>query len=193
MMKNRKSTTETMVLGALMTALVVVFQLLATYTAIFGPFSAALALLPIIIGAALCGPAIGAWLGLVFGLVVLLTGGAALFWPFSDYGTIITVLCKGAACGFAAGAAFRLLEKTHFTLATVVAALLCPLVNTGVFLLGCAVFFLPSADAIAAVLSLPVSGMAVFWALATGNFLFEVGLCAVLSPLMLRLITMKKR
>ena len=44
-----------MVLGAVMTALVVLLQLLSTYTTFFGPFSTALALVPIIIGAALCG------------------------------------------------------------------------------------------------------------------------------------------
>ena len=34
--------TEKMVLSALMTALVIVFQLLATYTTFFGPFSTAI-------------------------------------------------------------------------------------------------------------------------------------------------------
>ena len=64
MKKENKMSTHTLVLGALMSALVIVFQLLATYTAFFGPFSTAIALIPIAIGAILCGPAIGAWLGL---------------------------------------------------------------------------------------------------------------------------------
>ena len=77
---NKKSNTfkvETMVMAALMTALVVVFQCLATYTTFFGPFSTAIGLIPIVIGAVLCGPIIGGWLGLVFGVVVLVTGGRA--------------------------------------------------------------------------------------------------------------------
>ena len=78
----QKNKTGKLVLAAMMTALVIVFQLLATYTTFFGPFSTAIALIPIVIGACLCGPAIGAWLGLVFGVVVLATGGAALFFAF---------------------------------------------------------------------------------------------------------------
>ena len=68
--KNRGMKTETMVLAALMTALVVVFQCLATYTTFFGPFSTAIGLIPIVIGAAMCGPSGGAWLGFVFAAVV---------------------------------------------------------------------------------------------------------------------------
>ena len=100
---NNRMDTKKLVLGAILTALVIVFQLLATFTAFFGPFSTAIALIPIAIGAILCGPAIGAWLGFVFGIVVLASGGAALFWAFNIPGTIITVLAKGAACGFFAG------------------------------------------------------------------------------------------
>ena len=40
--QNKRMSTETMVLASLMTALVVVFQCLATYTAFFGPFSTAI-------------------------------------------------------------------------------------------------------------------------------------------------------
>ena len=191
--KTRGMSTKTMVLGAIMTAFVIVLQLLSTYTTFFGPFSTAMALIPIILGAALCGAAVGAWLGLVFGAVVLLTGGAALFWIFSIPGSIITVLCKGLACGLAAGLVYRLLCRIHRLLAVLVAAVVCPVVNTGVFLLGCAVFFLPSADAIAEMLGLGVSGMAVFWALAMANFLLEMIVCVLVSPVILRLLTLAKK
>lgn len=191
--KRRGMSTKTMVLGAVMTAFVILFQLLSTYTTFFGPFSTAVALIPIIIGAALCGVGVGAWLGLIFGLVVLLTGGAALFWTFSIPGSIITVLAKGLACGLAAGLVYRLFARLSRYLAVVAAAVACPVVNTAVFLLGCAVFFLPSADAIAAALGLSVSGMAVFWALAMANFLFELGLSVLCSPLILRLLGLAKK
>ena len=54
-----KLMTEKLVLGAIMTTLVIVFQLLATFTTFFGPFSTAIALIPIVIGAALCGVVMG--------------------------------------------------------------------------------------------------------------------------------------
>ena len=189
----RKMSTKTMVLGAVMTALVILLQLLGTYTTFFGPFSTALALVPIIIGAALCGAGVGAWLGLVFGVIVLVTGGAALFLAFNIPGTLITVLVKGMACGLVAGLAYKLLCRWNDTVAVITAALLCPLTNTAVFLLGSALFFLPYADAIAQTLKMNVSGMALFWALAMGNFLFEIALSIVLSPVVVRLLQIKKK
>lgn len=184
---------ETMVMAALMTALVVVFQCIATYTTFFGPFSTAIGLIPIVIGAVLCGPVIGGWLGFVFGIVVIATGGANLFFAFHIFGTVVTVLVKGIACGVAAGAVYKLLERFNKIVALVVAALACPIVNTGIFLLGTVVFFMPFADAIAELLGLAVSGFAVFVALAFGNFLFEIGMSAVLSPVMIRVIDVAEK
>ena len=190
--KGNRISTRTMVLGAVMTALVIILQLLGT-TPFFGPFSTAPALVPIVIGAILCGAQVGAWLGLVFGTVVLLTGGAALFLAFDVPGTLITVLVKGAACGAVAALVFRLLKKWNETVATIVAAIACPLTNTAVFLLGCYVFFMDSAADIGAVLGMEQSGMALFWALAMANFLIEVGTSAVLSPILLRILNIKKK
>ena len=189
----KKMSTKTMVLGSVMTALVILLQWLGTATTFFGPFSTALALIPIVTGAALCGAGIGAFLGLIFGIVVLATGGAALFLAFSIPGTIITVLLKGTACGLVAGLIYKLLRKKSESVALIVAALACPVCNTAVFLMGCAAFFLPHADAIAQTLSMNVSGMTLFWALAMGNFLFEIGLGLVLAPVIVRLLQIQKR
>ena len=186
-------TTKTMVLGALMTAMVVVVQLISTYTAFFGPFSTAAALIPIVIGAAICGVGIGGWLGLVFGVVVLATGGAAFFMTYNPFGTFVTVLLKGIACGLAAGAAYKLFSKVNDWVAVLAASLVCPVVNTGVFLLGCAAFFLPYAEEMAKALQLEVSGMAVFWALAMANFLIEIGTNLVLCPIVVRLLKIRKQ
>ena len=65
-------------LGGLLTALVIVLQIMGSFIR-FGPFSVSLVLIPIVIGAATCGPYIGAWLGFVFGMAVLLSGDAAAF------------------------------------------------------------------------------------------------------------------
>ena len=56
---------------ALLTAIIVVLQVVASFVK-FGPFTITLALAPIIIGAALYGAGAGAWLGAVFGVVVLI-------------------------------------------------------------------------------------------------------------------------
>ncbi len=184
--------TKTMVLGAVMTALVVVLQLLGN-TPIFGVFSTAVALVPIVIGAALCGPAVGAWLGAVFATVVLVSGGANLFFMFSIHGTIITVLAKGILCGLVSGLVYKLLLKVKLKgnkyIAVIAAAVTCPIVNTGVFLLGCATFFLKDAASIATTVGMSdEAGMAVFFALAMANFAFELGMSVVLSPVFVRVI-----
>jgi uncharacterized membrane protein len=176
----------------MMTTLVVVFQLLATYTAFFGPFSTAIGLIPIAIGACICGPIVGAWLGLVFGIVVLATGGATLFFAFSILGTVVTVLLKGAACGFVSGLAFKLFEPKLKFVAAIIAALLCPIVNTGIFLLGSAVFFMPYAEAIGELVGIDKAGFGVFIALAFGNFIIELLMCGLLSPVFVRIIKIVK-
>ena len=74
-MKNTKQIkTQTLVLAAILTGLVVLLQFLGSFIK-FGPFSISLVLIPIVIGTATCGAAVGAWLGLIFGIVVL---------PYSD-------------------------------------------------------------------------------------------------------------
>lgn len=191
--EKRKNQTKTLVLGAIMTALVIILQLVGSATTFFGPFSTAVALVPIVIGAAMCGTAVGAWLGFIFGAVVILSGGAALFFAFDVPGTIITVLLKGTACGLCAGLVYKLLEKFNRYIAVMVAAVVCPVVNTGVFLLGCFLFFMDSADAIAEALGMNVSGMALFWALAMGNFLLEVATSLVLSPVIVRVLNISKK
>ena len=193
MQRTQKLQTEKLVFGAVMTAFVIVFQVLATFTAFFGPFSTAAALIPIVIGAAICGVGIGGWLGLVFGVVVLATGGAAFFMTYNPFGTFVTVLLKGIACGLAAGAAYKLFSKVNDWVAVLAASLVCPVVNTGVFLLGCAAFFLPYAEEMAKALQLEVSGMAVFWALAMANFLIEIGTNLVLCPIVVRLLKIRKQ
>ena len=193
MQTNVKKLTRTLVLGAVMTALVIVFQLVGTFTTFFGPFSTALALIPIVIGAAICGVKTGAWLGFVFSLVVLLSGGANLFLAFSIHGTIITVIAKGTLCGLAAGFTYKLLNKYNKLLAVVAAAIICPVVNTGVFMLGSIVFFLDFANQIASAIGLDAAGIAVFTAMATGNFIFELVLNIVLSPVVVRLLNIKNK
>ena len=80
----------------LLTALVVVVYFL-TMGITVGPFNITFALIPIVVGAALYGWIAGGWLGLVFGAMVLFTGGANAFLVINAPGTIITVLVKGAA------------------------------------------------------------------------------------------------
>ncbi len=186
---SRKKSTETLVLGAILTALVIVLQLMGAFIR-FGMFSISLVLIPIVIGAATCGPKVSAWLGGVFGVVVLLSGDAAAFLAIDVGGTIFTVLAKGVACGLAAGFVYKLLEKYNRYVAVVVAAVVCPVVNTGVFLLGCLVFFMDTVTEWA-------GGSNVGYYMITGlvgfNFLFELATNMILSPVVVRLLNIRNK
>lgn len=123
-----------------LTAIVVVLQLVAS-TIKVGPFSITLVLAPIVVGAALFGTLSGVWLGLVFGVSVIISGDAAIFMTINPFGTVLTVLLKGACAGFAAGLIYNLIQKKNKLVAVIVSGLACPIVNTGIFLIGCYVFF----------------------------------------------------
>lgn len=192
MSTERKKQTENLVLGAILTAIVVVLQILGGFIK-FGPFSVSLVLIPIVIGAAKCGVKIGTWLGLVFGTVVLLNGDATAFFAVNVFGTVLTVLLKGAACGFAAGLTYKLLAKYNKYAAVVAAAVVCPLVNTGVFLIGCLLFFLDTIKAWGADLGFTNTVSYVFLSMVGGNFLFELASNMILSPVILRILNFKEK
>ena len=180
-----------MVLGAILTALVIVLQLAGSFIHL-GPFSISLVLIPIVIGAATCGPAIGAWLGTVFGIVVLMTDAAA-FLAVDPLGTVITVLLKGFACGLISGLVYKLFEKKNIYVAVAAAAVVCPIVNTGVFLLGCLLFFFKTIESWGLAEGYGSAAEYMFLGLAGGNFIFELVTNIILSPVVVRLLNIRKK
>lgn len=177
---------------ALFTAIVVVIQLIGSAIK-FGQFSVSLVLIPIIVGTALYGIGAGAWLGLVFGVTVLISGDAAAFLTVDVFGTIVTVLLKGTLAGLAAGAVYKLIEKKNRYVATIAAAFICPVVNTGVFLLGCLVFFMPTINEWAAGLGFESAGAYMITGLVGLNFVFELVVNLVLGPVIVRLVDLGKK
>ena len=184
---------RTLAMGAVLTAMVIVLQFMGSFVHL-GMFSISLVLIPIVIGAALCGPSMGAWLGLVFGVVVLISGDASAFLAVNAIGTVLTVLAKGTLCGLIAGLAYKLFAKWNQTLGTIAAAFVCPVVNTGVFLIGCVLFFMPTVSEWAMGMGYGENVAAyMFLGLAGGNFLFELLFNLVLSPVIVRLLKISKK
>lgn len=184
--------TRTMTALALFTAIVVVLQFISS-TVRFGPFSITLTLIPIVVGAALYGPWAGAWLGFVFGMVVLISGDAGPFMVVNPLGTILTVLLKGSAAGFVSGWIYRILAPKKQMTGSILAAFSAPIVNTGLFLLGCLLFFLPTLTEWGAAMGFSSVGKYMIFGLVGGNFLVELLTILVLSPVMLRLIKLGKK
>ena len=205
MNKHKSSLEETKVLVgmAIFTALVVVLQQLAGVIRI-GPFAPSLVLIPIVIGAAVYGWASGAWLGLVFGILVLaacITGtdlGGSAMWNYNPFVTALICIVKGVAAGALTGLIYGALHKKSQLLATVVAAIVCPVVNTGLFTVGAVAVFKPllmewAAGWMAQTGKTDSSLIAyIFLGMIGLNFLVEVGLNVVLSPVIVRILKIKK-
>ena len=124
---------------ALLMALVVVLQFVSGMLPSLGGFNLSLVLIPIIMGAAIFGPRAGAILGGTFGAIVYincLTGvdvGGAMVFQASPVLCFLVVMGKGILAGIAAGYVYKLLQKVNGYVAMLCAAIVCPIVNTGVF------------------------------------------------------------
>jgi uncharacterized membrane protein len=178
-----KRTTE----AAFLAALVAVLQVLA-YTVKFGPFNMSLVLVPVVIGGVLLGPGVGAFLGGVFGAVVSIAcvtgmdaGGFILF-SANPFCCILLCLVKGIAAGYISALVYRVLSgklKINM-LATMLGTILAPVVNTGLFCLGMALFFYDTLVAWA-------GGSGVIYYMFTGligvNFVIELLLNVILCPI----------
>ncbi len=190
-MENKKFDTKKLVGIGLLTAIVVVLQLISLGMR-FGMFSITFVLIPIVVGSALYGWKAGAWLGFVFGVVVVLTDAGA-FLAVDIIGTVITCLLKGALAGTAAGLIYKLLSKKNDTLAVIVAAVVTPIVNTGVFLLGCCIFFMDTVSEWAAGFGYENVGAYMIFGLVGINFIIEFAINLVLNPVIVRLIRIGKK
>ena len=182
-----KNKTKNMVGIGLFTAIVMVLQFLGGGIK-FGVFSISLVLVPIVVGAAVYGWTSGGILGFAFGAAVLLSGDAAAFLAVDPLATVGVVLVKGIACGITAGLIYKLFAKVNMTVGVFAAAIICPIVNTGVFLIGCWLFFLETVGAWGAALGFENAAAYMFLGLAGTNFLIEIAVNLLLAPVIVRLI-----
>ena len=183
--------TKTVVGVGLLTALVIVLQALAIGIR-FGAFSITLVLVPIIVGAALYGYLAGAWLGFVFGVIVVLTD-AGVFLAVNIPGTIITCILKGTCAGLIAGFLYKKLEDKNAILAVIVAAVAAPIVNTGLFLIGCRLFFLDTIKAWADAAGFSSAIGFMLFGLVGINFIVELIINLALSMAIVRIVQIGKR
>ena len=133
---------------ALLMALVVVMQFLTGIIPPIGGFSISLVLIPIVLGAAAFGPSAGALLGATFGVVVYInsvTGadpGGAMVFQANPILCFLVVMGKGILAGTASGFVYKLISRWNSYIAMLVTAIVCPLVNTGVFVACMFAFFI---------------------------------------------------
>lgn len=194
MTKTKEKTVRIVSMGIL-SAIIVVLQVLTTYFPT-KPFPITLALIPIIIGSALFDEKAGAFLGGVFSVVVLVmcaTGadvGGAMVWNANPFLCILVCMIKGVCAGYCSGLLYRVLSKKNAIVATVVAGLTAPVVNTGLFILGLVLFFKP-------ILTQWSGGSNVIYYVIFGltgiNFLVELGVNMALSPVIIKILNAIKK
>jgi uncharacterized membrane protein len=177
-------------LVAMFTAIVAMLAYMGGFIKIGATASISLTLIPIVLGGAICGPLVGAWLGLVSGAIFFATADAAYWLGLSVGGTIVTVLIKGLMAGLLAALTFKLLKNVNRYLAIVVSAVVAPVVNTGLFILGCFLFFFDNTVAGAA-----NAGQSLFVFIMVGyiglNFVLELLANILISPALLRILNVK--
>ena len=150
-MQNVSSKTKQLTGTAVLIAIIILLQTMLGSIQI-GPFTITLTLVPIIIGAVLYGPLTGAFLGLVFGVIVsiqVVTGaagaGSTMMLEMNPVATITVCIVKGLAAGLVAGLAAAAAGKKNMWLGILLAAILAPIVNTGIFTVALVTIFGPLA------------------------------------------------
>ncbi len=123
-------------------ALVVVLQCCGGFFRI-GPTSLSFVLVPIVLGGILLGWIAGGLLGLVFGFIVLMYGVAgadaftATLLADSPVMTVLICLVKGIAAGIVPALLYKLIARKNTLVGAIVASASAPIMNTGLFIVGC--------------------------------------------------------
>ena len=183
-MKNEKI--KRMVGIAFLMAMVIVLQLISSsIPPIGGLVSISLVLIPIVMGGAVFGIGAGTILGATFGVVVLInciTGadpGGSMVFQANPALCAAVVLSKGILAGLLSASAYKLLSGKNAYLAMLCAAIICPVINTGVFVMCMLTFFKDVLSAWAGggdLLAYILTGLVV------ANFLPEMAINVVFSP-----------
>ena len=194
-----KDTQRKFIYTAMFAAVVVVLQMFVSIP--LGMFTITLTLVPIMLGAILFGPASGAFLGGVFGVVVAIqvaTGAAgaasSLMLAQAPFITVFLCVLKGAAAGLASGLVYKAISKLEKpNLAVILSAVCCPIVNTGIFCLGLTVFYNNLLNEWAIGGGFASAFTFIILGLIGLNFVVEFAVNVLLIPVALRMIKIVKR
>ena len=172
----------------LLIALIFVMQSITAAIPPISGFTISLVLIPIVLGAALYGPGAGAILGAAFGAIVFVncvTGadaGGQMVFQAGPALCFLVVMGKGILAGLASGLVYTFIgSKANGYVAMLCAAVICPVVNTGTFVL-CMLTLFPD---VLAVWAGSMGGdilVYVFSGLLLMNFVPELIINVVFSP-----------
>ena len=133
---SEKTVIQKMAGTGMLFALEIVLQIIGNHVNI-GPVNINLSLMPIVMGAVFFGPLSGLFLGLVNGIITILAPGTGAFLAVSPFWTIVVCLLKTGLAGLISGLIYKVFEKKHLIAGIVLASIIVPIINTGIFALGC--------------------------------------------------------
>ena len=194
-----KDNQRKLIYTAMFAAVVVVLQMFVSIP--IGMFTITLTLVPVMLGAILFGPISGAILGGVFGVVVaiqVITGAAGpastLMLVQAPVTTVVLCILKGAVAGLASGLVYKAVAKLEKpNLAVILSAVVCPIVNTGIFCLGLVVFYNNLLNEWAIAGDYASAFTFIILGLIGLNFVIEFAVNVLLIPVALRMIKIVKR
>lgn len=194
-MNHRSGLTTREITGtAILLALVIVLQAFGGSISI-GAVQLNFTLIPIVLGAVLFGKWSGLFLGFACGVVVLvqvIMGLAPFYvviWTYTPVVAALTCIVKTSVAGFVAGLLYEWLCKKNGLVALFVASAVVPVLNTGLFIVGC----LCMSESISVFQSsIDMGGMNVFVFILVGlitfNFFIELAINLLVSPALHRVI-----
>ena len=175
---------------AVFVALIIVLQMCSSFIKI-GSTSFSFVLVPIVLGGMLMGVGVGAILGAVFGLTVIVAAFCGLdsftLYMITENPIFTVALCliKGIAAGVVSSLLYKVISLKNRYVAVFVAAAAAPIVNTGIFVIG-AFFTLGTISGAFASFGTDVSGLSpiyIVFVMCVGvNFFVELAISIVCSP-----------
>ena len=184
--KQKFFTSKNITFLGVLTALIIVLQVLGSNIVVFGTVRLSFVLVPIVLGAIMLGVRGGVFLGFVFGLITIIMGAVGAD-PFtyvllneSPFLCVATCLVKAVCAGLISALTYKAVSVRNKTIALFVSAIVAPVVNTGLFILGALAMgnvlndnFVANGEALIHFLIIGCAGI---------NFLVELSINVVLAP-----------
>ena len=197
-------TTRNVTWIAILLALVIILQA-ALGTVNIGAVQLNFSLIPIVLGALLFGPWIGALLGFSSGVVVLiqvimgLSPFYVIIWTESPFVTTMICLFKTTIAGLVAGILYNVVKGKNKHVAVFLASGIVPIINTALFIVGCLFMngtIVTFRNSLLGVMP-EVGGMNAFVfilvILVTFNFFIEFAINLILAPSLHRVINVLEK
>ena len=179
--------TKKLVTCGLLIAIIIIMSLTPLGFLKVGPLSITFLTIPVMIGAILLGPAVGALLGLAFGVMSFIGGSSLVLYikSLNIFLTAITCIVPRVLMGFFCGCIFKWLKKPNSKsfVPFVISALSAPVLNTLFFmsaLLMC--FYTPVTEKYSTVFSQAGGNIIIFVAIFVGiNAVVEAVVCTIVG------------